>query len=252
MNLFDSHSHLNDEKFDNDREEVIKEICESGVKNFITAGYSVESSKKALEIANKYDFIYTTAGISPNDIPQTEEELWKQLAEIEQISKENSKKVCAIGEIGLDFSRQSYISRNKQCMYFEQIVRVCAEKDKLMSVHLRRAEEEAISILKKYRPRRCIIHWFNGNGEQLQQLVDIGCYFSLNSNMVTNEKNKEKLYLIPKTRVLIESDGPFTKIDGKKYTFNNLIKIYELVARYYNEPDIIKMVYANFRDILSK
>ena len=131
-------------------------------------------------------------------------------------------------------------------------VRVCAEKDKLMSVHLRRAEEEAISILKKYRPRRCIIHWFNGNGEQLQQLVDIGCYFSLNSNMVTNEKNKEKLYLIPKTRVLIESDGPFTKIDGKKYTFNNLIKIYELVARYYNEPDIIKMVYANFRDILSK
>ena len=82
--------------------------------------------------------------------------------------------------------------------------------------------------------------------------MDIGCYFSLNSNMVTNEKNKEKLYLIPKTRVLIESDGPFTKIDGKKYTFNNLIKIYELVARYYNEPDIIKMVYANFRDILSK
>ena len=80
----------------------------------------------------------------------------------------------------------------------------------------------------------------------------IGCYFSLNSNMVTNEKNKEKLYLIPKTRVLIESDGPFTKIDGKKYTFNNLIKIYELVARYYNEPDIIKMVYVNFRDILSK
>ena len=53
MNLFDSHSHLNDEKFDNDREEVIKEICESGVTNFITAGYSVESSKKALEIANK-------------------------------------------------------------------------------------------------------------------------------------------------------------------------------------------------------
>ena len=148
-----------------------------------------------------------------------------------------------VGEVGLDFSRQSYISRNKQSMYFEQIVRVCAEKDKLMSVHLRRAEEEAISILKKYCPRRCIIHWFNGNGEQLQQLVDIGCYFSLNSNMVTNEKNKEKLYLIPKTRVLIESDGPFTKIDGK---------IYELVARYYNEPDIIKMVYANFRDILSK
>ncbi len=129
---------------------------------------------------------------------------------------------------------------------------MCAEKNKLMSVHLRRAEKEAISILKEYRPRRCIIHWFNGSREQLQQLLDIGCYFSLNSNMVTNEKSKEKLYLIPKTRVLIESDGPFTKIDGKKYTFNNLIKIYELVARYYNEPDIIKIVHDNFRDVLSK
>ena len=115
-----------------------------------------------------------------------------------------------------------------------------------------RAEKEAICILKEYRPRRCIIHWFNGNREQLQQLLDIGCYFSLNSNMVTNEKTKETLYSIPKTRVLIESDGPFTKIDGKKYTFNNLIKIYELVARYYNEPDIIKIVHANFRDVLSK
>lgn len=65
-------------------------------------------------------------------------------------------------------------------------------------------------------------------------------------------KRIKKNCIVPKTRVLIESDGPFTKIDGKKYTFNNLIKIYELVARYYNEPDIIKMVYANFRDILSK
>lgn len=157
-----------------------------------------------------------------------------------------------VGEVGLDFSKKSYISCNKQCIYFEKIAKVCAEKNKLMFVHLRRAEKEAISILKEYRPRRCIIHWFNGSREQLQQLLDIGCYFSLNSNMVTNEKSKEKLYLIPKTRILIESDGPFTKIDGKKYTFNNLIKIYELVARYYNEPDIIKIVHDNFRDVLSK
>lgn len=59
------------------------------------------------------------------------------------------------------------------------------------------------------------------------------------------------LIILPMT-VVKRFHGPFTKIDGKKYTFNNLIKIYELVARYYNEPDIIKMVYANFRDILSK
>ena len=102
MGFFDSHSHLNDEKFEEDRDKIIKEIYEAGTTNFITAGYSVQSSKKAIEIANKYEFIYTTAGVSPNDIPQSEQELWKQLDEIKTIAK-NSKKVLAIGEIGLDY-----------------------------------------------------------------------------------------------------------------------------------------------------
>ena len=69
MELFDNHAHYNDEKFENDRDEVINKIYNSGVTKFICAGYSLESSKKALEIAKNYDFIYTIAGISPNDIP---------------------------------------------------------------------------------------------------------------------------------------------------------------------------------------
>ena len=81
MGLFDSHSHLNDEKFSEDRNKVIKEVYESGVTNFVTAGYNVESSKLAIKIASDYDFIYAIVGISPNDIPQTEDELWKELAD---------------------------------------------------------------------------------------------------------------------------------------------------------------------------
>ncbi len=69
MELFDNHAHYNDEKFDNDRDEVIRQIYNSGVTKLICAGYSLESSKSALEVAQNYDFIYTTAGISPNDIP---------------------------------------------------------------------------------------------------------------------------------------------------------------------------------------
>ena len=120
MGLFDSHSHLNDEKFDEDREKTIDEIVKSGVTNFITAGYSVESSKKAIEIAKKYDFIYTTAGVSPNDIPQDEDELWKQLAEIENIAKNNSK-VLAIGEIGLDYYWNTENKELQKLAFIEQI-----------------------------------------------------------------------------------------------------------------------------------
>ena len=69
MELFDTHAHYNDEKFDNDRDKIIEEIYMSGVTRFVTAGYSIDSSKIAIEISKKYQYIYTIIGISPNDIP---------------------------------------------------------------------------------------------------------------------------------------------------------------------------------------
>ena len=87
MKLFDSHAHLDDEKFDEDRDTIIEEIHKSDVEKFVSAGYSLEGSKKAIELSQKYDFIYATVGISPNDIPQTKEELWKMLEEIENLGK---------------------------------------------------------------------------------------------------------------------------------------------------------------------
>lgn len=95
MELFDNHAHLDDEKFKEDREALIQSIKDAGITKMISAGYSLDASKKAKELAEKYDFIYATAGISPNDIPQTEEKLWKILDEIKKIATQ-SKKVVAI------------------------------------------------------------------------------------------------------------------------------------------------------------
>ena len=74
MQIFDSHAHYNDEKFEMDREETIKKVYEAGVKKLICAGYSLDSSIEAVKIANEHDNIYATAGISPNDIPVFENE----------------------------------------------------------------------------------------------------------------------------------------------------------------------------------
>ena len=71
MELFDSHAHYDDEKFNEDRDFIINEIYKSGITKFVSAGYSLDSSKKGLEIAQKYDYVFTTSGISPNDIPET-------------------------------------------------------------------------------------------------------------------------------------------------------------------------------------
>ena len=101
MNLFDSHAHYNDEKFDIDREQIIKETLLNGVSNFIIAGYNIEGSKKAIKIAEKYEQIYTTAGISPNDVEDIKGNVDESISQIEEIAK--NKKVVAIGEIGLDY-----------------------------------------------------------------------------------------------------------------------------------------------------
>lgn len=88
MQLFDSHAHYNDEKFESDREQVINQALENGVKKIICAGYSIESSRKAIQIANNYEHIYAIVGISPNDLPNIEE-LNEQIQEIESLAKEN-------------------------------------------------------------------------------------------------------------------------------------------------------------------
>lgn len=157
-----------------------------------------------------------------------------------------------VGEIGLDFLQKDEGLQHKQSRYFENIVEICSRKNKLMSIHLRKSENVAVHILQKYNPQKCIIHWFSGSEEQLEQLIDLGCYFSINANMVNNKKTCKNLYMIPKTKILIESDGPFSKVDGKKYSVEFLYRIYEEIARFYNEPDMINIVYSNFKDILMK
>ena len=102
MKLFDAHCHYNDEKFDIDRDMLIKEVHDSGVEGMINAGYSLNGSISAVDLSNKYDFIYATVGISPNDVT---EDYVSDIEKIEELLIANLKsgKIVAIGEIGLDY-----------------------------------------------------------------------------------------------------------------------------------------------------
>ena len=140
MEFFDSHSHYNDEKFDEDREEIIEQTYNDGITKFVCAGYNIPSSKFSLELAQKYNYIYSIVGISPNDIPQTEEELWKELEEIRAVVRELS--IGHHGEIfngytSLDldssfvcldvYSLQGASEKVKRCQYFN-ILRYCQDQ----------------------------------------------------------------------------------------------------------------------------
>lgn len=157
-----------------------------------------------------------------------------------------------IGEIGMDFSSNQYISKTKQIEFLERIVDVCSRQNKVMTVHLRKSENEAIEIIRKYGPQKCIIHWFLGSASQLEELIDLGCYFSVNANMVRSKGSKDELLKLPPNRILVESDGPFTKVNGKKYSPKLLGASYTEIAGFYEFPKFIDQVYSNFKELLLK
>lgn len=155
-----------------------------------------------------------------------------------------------VGEIGLDYSSKSYMNKQQQLRFFSQVVDICSSENKLMTIHIRKAEEDAITILERYKPNKVIIHWYTGNRANMKKLVDLGCYFSINTNMV-NSRASEKYHLLPRERLLIESDGPYTKVNNRKYSPLLLKDAYEVIAKFYDNPDLIRDVYENFKRILS-
>ena len=224
MNLFDSHSHYNDEKFDNDRDEIIKETLNSGVSNFIVAGYNIEGSKKAVNIADLYDELYATVGISPNDVQEIQDEK-EQLNIIEQLAL--NKKVVAIGEVGLDYYWNKENKEVQKSMFIEQIE--IANKLKLpIVIHTRDAVSDTLEILKEHTVnKRGVFHCCPLNRELVKEALKLGYYISL-SGVITfkNAKNAEEIInLIPEDRLLIETDSPYLAPEPVRGTRNNSMNV---------------------------
>ncbi|MEG0577735.1 MAG: TatD family hydrolase [Bacilli bacterium] len=159
---------------------------------------------------------------------------------------------CAdyIGEVGLDFTKKNSNSIQFQVNAFDTIVKLCSQYNKLISVHLRKSEEEAIRIIRKYNPKKCIIHWYNGSEKNLLELIELGCYFSINTNMIN--KVSPIISMIPTSRLLVESDGPFTKVNNQKYEVQYLSDVHKLIEKKLGVTDIANIVYWNFKRILEK
>ena len=214
MKLFDSHAHLDDERFNEYREVLISQIHEE-IEVFVSAGYSLEGSKKAVELSKKYEYIYATCGISPNDIPQTEEELWIMLKEIKNLVKENieNKKIVAIGEIGLDYYwEKDEDKRILQRKAFIEQIKLANEFNLPIVIHTREAVMDTLDILKKNEVyKKGVFHCCPLNRELVKEGLKLGFYISF-AGPVTfkNSKNaNEIISMVPNDRILIETDSPY-------------------------------------------
>lgn len=247
MKFFDSHAHLDDEKFNEDREELIEKIYQDGIEKFVSAGYSLESSKRAIELSKKYNFIYATCGISPNDIPQTEEELWKSIEQVRKMLQEEKEKTCknssdtnniensiedascenlngieenkqkpnkklvAVGEIGLDYYWQQDNKELQKKAFIEQI-KIANEFELPIVIHTREAVMDTLEILKQNPViKKGIFHCCPLNRELVKEALKLDFYISF-AGPVTfkNSKNADEIIsMVPNERMLIETDSPY-------------------------------------------
>lgn len=234
MELLDSHAHLNDEKFNEDRTELIKQIKREGITKLISAGYSLSSSREAQKLAEKYDFIYATAGISPNDIPQTEEELWIMLDEIKLLAQQNEK-VVAIGEIGLDYYWEQE-NKELQKLAFRKQIQLANELKLPIVIHTREAVMDTIEILKKNEVVfKGAFHCCPLNRELVKEALKLGFYISF-AGPVTfkNSKNADEIIaMVPNEKMLIETDSPYLSpepLRGKRNDSRNVKYIAQKIA----------------------
>ena len=226
MEFFDTHAHYNDEKFEEDRDAIIKEAKENNIKYITVVGYNIESSIKAIEIANKYDNIYATVGISPNDLDsQIDLEKIKSLAQ--------DKKVVAIGEIGLDYYWNKE-NKNLQKDIFIKQIEIANKLNLPISIHTREAVYDTLDILKNEIEvkNRGIFHCCPLNVELVKEAVKQEFYISFSGNITfKNSKNANKcIEEVPIDKVLIETDSPYMTPEPYRGKRNNSIYV-KLVAK---------------------
>lgn len=231
MEFFDSHAHYNDERFDEDRDKLLKDIYDEKITKIINAGYSLESSKKAVEIAQNYDFIYATSGISPNDIDNFKE---KDLEKIENLAK--NKKVVAIGEIGLDYHWNTENKKLQKDVFISQI-EIANRLNLPIVIHTREAIFDTLDILKNQIKcvKSGVFHCCPLNIDLVREGLKLGFYISFAGPITfKNSKNAEEIIkMVPIEKILIETDSPYLSpepLRGKRNDSRNVKYMAQKIA----------------------
>ena len=265
MELFDSHAHYDDEKFNEDRDEIIEKIYSSGVTKFMCAGYNLGSSLNGIKLADKYDYIYTTSGISPNDVNSTIEETKKDIVQLrkniidykDRQKKENKiDKIVGIGEIGLDYYWNAENKDIQNFAFIEQI-KLANELNLPIVIHTREAVMDTLKILKQNTVnRKGVFHCCPFNRELVKEALKLGFYISIAGTVTfKNAKNaREIIEMIPLNRLLIETDSPYLApepVRGIRNDSRNVKYIAEKIAEFKNmqAEEIAKITYENAKTI---
>ena len=203
--IIDSHCHLDFPKFNRDRHKAIERAREAGVVGMVNSGISLKGNRVSLELAEKYEDIHATLGLSP-DIGRegSEEEINAILAQIEA----NIEKAVGIGEAGLDYQDcKTDAEKEYQAASFEKVIELAKNFEKPLVVHAREAEAEVLEMVRDVDT--VVYHCYSGPLETMKEIVDAGYYISLATLVCFSEHHQALAAEVPLENLLLETDSPF-------------------------------------------
>ena len=229
--IFETHAHYDDDKFTEDRDELILAVHESGVHPIINVGASIHSTQTTLELARHYPFIYAAVGVHPSDVADLNEDTFAWLKE-----QTTYAKTVAVGEIGLDYywDKEADV-QEKQRYWFGRQLQLAREANLPVIIHSRDAAADTLQVMKDNHAETIpgVIHCYSYSPELAQEFVRMGYYIGVGG--VVTFKNAKKLVetvqTIPMERILLETDSPYMAPEPHRGTRNDSRNIPYVIAK---------------------
>lgn len=230
---FDTHAHYDDEAFDEDRDALLPCLNAGGVVLIIDPGCDVKSSRAAIELAEKYSFVYAAVGVHPENITGFSVD---ELGEIRALAEH--PKCAAIGEIGLDYYWDAEHKDEQKAIFHAQLD-MAQILCKPVIIHDREAHGDCMEIVRQYPGLRGVFHCYSGSAEMAKELLKMGWYLGFDGPVTYKNARKtlEVLEMCPLDRLLIETDSPYLSpvpMRGKRNDSGNLRYIVEKIAEVKN------------------
>lgn len=219
MELFDSHAHYDDERFADEADEIIKKAYESGVKYILNAASDIATSKKSIQLAEKYDFVYAAVGVHPHEAEHLTDSAFEELKKLC-----HRPKVVAIGEIGLDYF-YDHSPREIQKYWFDKQLKLAKHFEMPFVIHNRDSHEDIMKIIRDNAPfeKPGVFHCYTGSMEMAKELLNMGFYLSFGGPVTFKNAKKaiEVIKNMPLDRLMIETDCPYLTPEPYRGKRNN-------------------------------
>lgn len=204
QNIFDTHAHYDDERFDSDRDALLHSLPSQGICGVVNAACDMKTCKSGMALCDRYDYIYCSVGVHPHSADAFGPDDIQNLA-----AYANHTKVVAIGEIGLDY-HYDFSPRETQQTVFAKQLALARDLNLPVIIHDREAHADTMELLKKYKPRG-ILHCFSGSAEMAKEILKLGMYIAFGGAVTFKNARKtlEAAASISLDRLLVETDCPY-------------------------------------------